>query len=90
MSYNTYTKDRVLPHIPIQKSYTSYMKVEPVLRYLQKNALAIQQYKLGNEPNHFFKCADIAGRIGDRLFRVMECEINQWIVEDKEIKSELV
>lgn len=85
MSYSTYTKDRVLPTIPIINTHTSYMKVEDVLRYLNiiNKTLPINQFKLGEMGCHFFKCSDIAGRIGDREFRVMECDVVQFLIEDK-------
>lgn len=86
-----FNPDRLLPVIPMVKSYTSYMKVEAVLRYLEKNALALQQYKIGNEPNHFFKCSDVSAWLikkdpeqGAMRFRSMECHVTQWMVENKE------
>jgi hypothetical protein len=58
----------------------NFMKVEPVLRFLKKNALAIPQYKLGDEPNHFFKTSEIAAKIEPALFRVMECEVTTHMI----------
>lgn len=85
MQYSTYTKDRVLPKIEIIKTHTSYMKVEDVLRYLQiiNKTLPINQYKIGEFKNNFFKCADVAGRIGDVAFRSMEVHVTQFLIEDK-------
>lgn len=57
------------------------MKVENVLRYLRKNALPIQQYKIGKETAHFFKCTDISKRIGSGQFRIMECDVVQYLVK---------
>lgn len=83
--YNTYKKDRVIPTISTPKSYTSYMKVEDVLRYLNifNRTLPINQYKIGDFENHFFKCVDVAGRIGDKQFRAMECDLTQYLIENK-------
>lgn len=67
----------------MEKSYVSYMKVEDVLRYLKKNVLALVQYKIGKFENHFFKCTDVEQKIGAREFRVMECEVTQFMVEVK-------
>lgn len=83
MSYNTYTKDRVLPVIPMMKSYTSYMKVENVLRWMNINVLGIHQYKIGNEPVHFFKCIDVASKMTSEQFRIMECNVTQYLIEVK-------
>lgn len=59
----------------------SFMKVEDVLRYLKKNVLALPQYKLdGVSENHFFKCTDVSEKIGAQLFRVMECDVVQFVI----------
>lgn len=85
--YTQYTKDRVIkryPVIDLKESHTSYMKVEDVLRYLDKKALALQQYVIGDMPNHFFLCLDIKEKIGGVKFRSMECEVTQYLCKDKE------
>ena len=62
----------------------SFMKVEDVLRYIKKNALALPQYKLeGNgkiSDCHYFKCTEVAEKIGAQLFRVMECDVVQFVI----------
>lgn len=86
MAYSTYTKDRVVPSykIEIKPSYTSYMKVEDVLRYLNKKALPLQQYKLGEMGCHFFQMNDVQKRINNPvLFRSMECDVVQYLIENK-------
>lgn len=60
----------------------AYMKVEAVLRYIKKNALALPQYKIGDEPNHFFKCSELAEKLGAKQFRLMKCELNQYLVKN--------
>lgn len=57
-----------------------YMKVEDVLRYIKKNALALPQYKLGQETNHFFKTSDLKTKIEASLFRIMECDVVTYMV----------
>lgn len=60
----------------------SYMTVESVLRYLGKNALALKQYKIGEQPNHFFKSTDVEAKMGKSEFRIMECEVTQFWVKN--------
>jgi hypothetical protein len=60
----------------------SYMKVEDVLRYMNSNKLVpLPQYKLVGSglDCHFFKCEDVKEKIGERLFKVMECDVVQFI-----------
>lgn len=61
------------------KPMSSFMKVEDVLRYIKKNALAIYQYKAEGNDGHFFKCSDLETKIGKSEFRVMECEVVQYL-----------
>jgi hypothetical protein len=78
--------------------YESYMKVEDVLRWLNKvNNPLTTQYKLvsdGKESDcNFFKCADLVEIIGERTFRVMECDVTQHLVkvtnvEDNKVTTE--
>lgn len=75
--YNT------LPMIRKEKSYISYMKVEDVLRWMNKQWLSIHQYKIGEMSNHFFKCEDVSQKIGERLFKTMECDVIQYWIENK-------
>lgn len=84
MSYTNFVGNRVMPKFPVIKTHTSYMKVEDVLRYLKivNKSLPINQYTIGEMTCHFFKCADVAGRIGAREYRIMECEVVQFMVED--------
>lgn len=56
------------------------MTVESVLRYLGKQWLAINQYRIGEQPNHFFKCSEVKEKIGEREFRYMECSVTQYMV----------
>jgi len=62
-----------------------YMKVEDVLRYLRifNNPFIMPQYKITGMENHFFLCQDIISKIGASMFRVMECEVVQYMVEVK-------
>lgn len=53
----------------------SYMAVEPVLRFLKKNALALPQYKIGEIENHFFKCSELKEKIDVRLYRHLASEV---------------
>lgn len=69
--------------LPIGKNFGSFMLVEPVLRYLRKNALALPQYKQEDYSHHFFKCEDIEEKIGKSLFRIMECEVTQHLFNIK-------
>jgi hypothetical protein len=101
MSYNTYTETRVLPtyEFTLGQSYTSFMKVGEVLQWLVENtkkyaerqrehkavALPIQQYKLGNEPTHYFKVEDIKEYLNDTLLlHCMECKVLTYMVKVKE------
>ncbi len=61
----------------------SFMKVEDVLRYIRKNALALQQYKIKGSECHYFKCTDMSSKIGERMFRVMECDVVQVMLIEK-------
>ena len=61
----------------------SFMKVEDVLRYIKKNALALQQYKIKGSECHYFNCNDVAAKIGKELFRVMECDVVQVMLIEK-------
>lgn len=83
MAYNKYEGDRVIPQIPIQKSYTSYMKVEAVLRWMNKKALALPQYTITGFQNHFFLASDVATKMTPAEFRKMECDVTQYLIEDK-------
>lgn len=92
MSYSRYVGNRVLPavlEIEIKKSLIAYMKVEDVLRYLNiiNRSLPIHQYKIGEEPNHFFLAKDVCHWVEehreDGVFRVMECHVITYLVEDK-------
>lgn len=64
----------------------SYMKVEEVLRYLQnikkfsKRVIGLKQYKIEGCKNHYLQCTELKEMIGERLFRVMECEVNQLMI----------
>lgn len=65
----------------------SYMKVESVLRYLvnvkqfNKRVLGLKQYTVkGDQRSNYFKCTDLSDLIGERLFRVMECEVSQLML----------
>jgi hypothetical protein len=62
----------------------NYMKVEAVLRYIKKNALALPQYQIEGEKNHFFKTDDLKTKIDPILFRSMECEVTTYMVVSKE------
>lgn len=76
--------DRILPTIPVDRvTYTAYMKVEDTLRYLNRRALAEQQYLITGFTNHFFKCDEVKRRIGKPTFRIMECDVVQYLIQDK-------
>ncbi len=73
-----------MPVFKCNVSYDSFMKVEDVLRYVKKNALALNQYKAAKGfDNHFFRCDDVKKKIGEQLFRVMECDVVQYLFEVK-------
>lgn len=77
------------------KLYESFMQVEPVLRYLKKvNNPLTTQYTLiqnGKAINaNFFKCTDLKNTIGERQFRMMECEVTQHLVKVTKIENENV
>lgn len=84
----SYSKTSVNPNryvsvTPINPSHTNYMKVEAVLRYLGKNALALNQYKIQGIDSHFFLCSDVKNKIGAELFRLMQCDVVTFMVENK-------
>jgi len=64
------------------KTYTVYMKVEDVLRYMKRKALALKQFKIGDFKNHFFLAADVASKMTPVEFRKMECDVVQYWIED--------
>jgi len=78
-----FNPDKFIPVIPVEKSYTSYMSVEAVLRYMKRNALALQQYTMKGVENHFFLCKDVATKMTPAEFREMECHVTQYMVEIK-------
>lgn len=55
----------------------NFMLVENVLRYLRKQTLPLTQYTIQGGEGNFFKCSDISANIGERMFRVMECDVVQ-------------
>lgn len=57
-----------------------YMNVEDVLRYLKINVLALRQFTIKGEPNHFFNCGDLKKKIGASQFRLMECEVTTYLI----------
>lgn len=60
------------------------MKVEDVLRYIKKNALALPQYKIEGIENHFFKTSDLKTKIDPIIFRSMESNISIYEVTSTE------
>jgi len=69
--------------IPIKKAYDSYMSVEAVLRYMNRNALGLRQYRIEGFQNHFFKSSDVATKMSASEFRKMECDVTQYLIEIK-------
>ncbi len=67
------------------------MTVEAVLRYMKSNSLVpLPQYTIGDCPNHFFKCDDIRAKVGEKEFRIMECEvITHMVIQRRQPKPEL-
>jgi len=78
-------------------SLTSFMQVEPVLRYLVANhpkykaraeqkriiALPCRQYTIGDNPAHFYKVEDIKNWLKEPQFvREMECEVTTHMVKE--------
>lgn len=70
--------------IPLKKAYTSYMSVEAVLRWMNRNALALKQYKIEGFQNHFFLASDVATKMSPAEFRKMECDVTQYLIEIKD------
>lgn len=66
------------------------MKVVDVLRYLGKSGnrlLSLKQYLLKGctiegEGKHFLLASEVKEKIGERLFRVMECDVITYMVEN--------
>jgi len=75
----------------------SYMKVEHVLRYLQnvtslnQKVIGLKQYKIEGDKTegNYFKCKELSEMVGERLFRVMECDVVQFLPMQKGYWAEI-
>ncbi len=72
------------PIFSFKNPITSYMKVTDVLLYLNKNVWCTQ-YELVNSDGtrvegNYFKCVDLAEKLGAIEFRYMEAHVNQYLI----------
>jgi hypothetical protein len=74
----------IKPTFTFEKPIGAYMRVADVLKYLQKNVWCTQYQLITTEgtaiDGNFFKCGDLADMLGERVFRSLECYVNQhWV-----------
>lgn len=78
----------------MEKINDAYMQVEPVLKWLNKQKLSLKQYTLIQNgkaiKGTFFKCSDLAKKLNKDLFRKMECDVCQYLVEVEKIEKQNV